>query len=55
MTKLLSYSVLPLTNDPYQVFTADVAPDGTPPQGRMCHRGGEEGAACHPVPAEQGS
>ena len=29
MTKQLSYSVLPLTNDPYQVFTTDVAPDGT--------------------------
>jgi len=35
MTKLLSYSVLPLTNDPYQVFTADVAPDGTPLHARI--------------------
>lgn len=30
MTKQLSYSVLPLTNDPYQVFTVDLSPDGVP-------------------------
>lgn len=35
MTKQLSYSVLPLTNDPYQVFTTDVAPDGTPLHARI--------------------
>ena len=35
MTKQLSYSVLPLTDDPYQVFTTDVAPDGTPLHARI--------------------
>lgn len=35
MTRQLSYSVLPLTNDPYQVFTTDVAPDGTPLHARI--------------------
>ena len=35
MTRPLSYSVLPLTNDPYQVFTTDVAPDGTPLHARI--------------------
>jgi hypothetical protein len=35
MTKQLSYSVLPLTNDPYQVFTTGVAPDGTPLHARI--------------------
>ena len=30
MTKQLSYSVLPLANDPYQVFTVDLSPDGVP-------------------------
>ena len=35
MTKQLSYSVLPLTDDPYQVFATDVAPDGTPLHARI--------------------
>ena len=35
MTRQLSYSVLQLTNDPYQVFTTDVAPDGTPLHARI--------------------
>ncbi len=35
MTKQLSYFVLPLTDDPYQVFTTDVAPDGTPLHARI--------------------
>ena len=30
MTKQLTYAELPLTNDPYQVFTVDLAPDGLP-------------------------
>ena len=35
MLKYLTNSVLPLTNDPYQVFTTDVAPDGTPLHARI--------------------
>ena len=35
MTKQLTYAELPLTNDPYQVFTVDLAPDGVPLHARV--------------------
>ena len=35
MTKQLAYTQLPLTNDPYQVFTVDVVLDGMPLHARI--------------------
>ena len=35
MPKQLTYTELPLTNDPWQVFTTDLSPDATPLHARI--------------------